>query len=136
SFIVGASGAPAIASGAPSVSMNPKDQNTCASGMQSTTPVTPTVWLVVDGSSSMSSMFGQGSRWLALRSTLMDPGGVVDALQASVRFGLVIYAGGEESSNCVQLVTAPPALNNLSKLSAQYPMNPVAQGTPTDKALE
>lgn len=104
--------------------------------MQSTTPVTPTVWLVVDGSSSMSSSFeGQSSRWVALRQTLMDPGGVVDSLQDSVRFGLVIYAGGD-SADCVQLVTVQPALDNLSALSAQYPMNPVAQGTPTDKALD
>ena len=137
SFLVGSSGAaaPASPSGSPTTAMNQKN-NTCASGMQSTTPVTPTVWLVVDGSSSMSSSFeGQSSRWVALRQTLMAPGGVVDSLQASVRFGLVIYAGGD-SSDCVQLITVDPALNNLSTLSAQYPMNPVAQGTPTDKALE
>jgi hypothetical protein len=110
--------------------------DSCASGMQSASPVVPTVWLVVDGSSSMSSGFeGAGSRWVALRSTLMDPGGVVDSLQAIVRFGLVIYAGGD-SAECVQLITVQPELNNLAALSAQYPMNPVAQGTPTDKALD
>lgn len=104
--------------------------------MQSTSPVTPTVWLVVDGSSSMNQDFEGSSRWLTLRSTLMDPGGVVDALQAKVRFGLVIYAGGGDAATCVQLVTVDPALNNLAQLSAQYPMDPVAMGTPTDKALE
>jgi hypothetical protein len=104
--------------------------------MLTTSPVIPTVWLVVDGSSSMNARFeGSGSRWLALRSTLMDAGGVVDALQAHVRFGLVIYAGGDPAS-CVQLVTVAPALNNSSALSAQYPLRPLAQGTPTDKALE
>lgn len=109
---------------------------TCASGMQTTSPVTPTVWLIVDGSSSMDEAFeGSTSRWLALRSTLMDPGGVVDTLQRSVRFGLVIYAGGD-STNCVQLVTVDPALDNLPKMAGQYPMAPLAQGTPTDKALE
>ena len=104
--------------------------------MQTTSPVTPTVWLIVDGSSSMDQEFeGTMSRWLALRSTLMDKGGVVETLQASVRFGLVIYAGGD-AANCVQLVTVDPALNNLSNMAAQYPMSPLAQGTPTDKALE
>jgi Mg-chelatase subunit ChlD len=98
--------------------------DTCASGMQSTSPVTPTVWLVVDGSTSMNT-----------RSTLMDAGGVVDSLQAKVRFGLVIYAGGDPT-DCVQLVTVQPALNNLAALAAQYPMNPLANGTPTDKALD
>ena len=65
----------------------------------------------------------------------MDPGGVVDSLQAKVRFGLVIYAGGD-GAECVQLVTVQPELNNLPALSATYPMDPVGMGTPTDKALE
>ncbi|HET8938190.1 MAG TPA: vWA domain-containing protein [Polyangiales bacterium] len=104
--------------------------------MQNTSPITPTVWLVVDGSSSMNMDFENGtSRWQALRSTLMEPGGVVDSLQALVRFGMVIYAGGD-GQNCVQLISVEPELNNLSKLSAMYPMQPVAMGTPTDKALE
>ena len=104
--------------------------------MQSTSPVTPTVWLVVDGSTSMNSPFeSMRSRWSALRSTLMDAGGVVDTLQAKVRFGMVIYAGGDPT-DCVQLVTVQPALNNLTALAAQYPMVPLANGTPTDKALD
>lgn len=124
--------------------LNPMPQNagqsgsvdTCASGMQSTSPVTPTVWLVVDASTSMNNDFEDtGSRWDALRSTLMDKGGVLDSLQAKVRFGLVVYAGGD-INNCVQLITVQPALNNLAALTAQYPMNPIAPGTPTDKALD
>ena len=109
--------------------------DSCASGMQTTSPITPTVWLVVDGSSSMNQDFSGSSRWLALRSTLMDPGGVVDSLQAIVRFGMVIYSGGG-GAECVQLVTVNPALNNLAMLSAMYPMEPLGMGTPTDKALD
>lgn len=110
----------------------------CAKGMQIAAPVTPTVWLIVDGSSSMEKRFEAGrSRWQALRSTLMDPGGVVDSLQSAVRFGMVIYAGGaNDPTQCVQLITVNPALNNLSMLASQYPMQPVANGTPTDKALD
>lgn len=139
SAVAGSSGGFVIPSGganntAPSIGTGM--DGTCASGMQSTTPVTPTVWLVIDGSSSMNQDFENGnSRWLALRSTLMDPGGVVDSLQSIVRFGMVIYAGGD-GANCVQLVTANPALDNLATLSAMYPMQPLAMGTPTDKALE
>lgn len=112
--------------------------NTCARGMQIADPVTPTVWLIVDGSSSMNMNFDAGrSRWQTLRSTLMDPGGVVDSLQAAVRFGMVIYSGGSsDPAECVQLVTVNPALNNLQTLSAQYPMQPLGMGTPTDKALD
>jgi hypothetical protein len=110
----------------------------CARGMQTTMPITPTVWLIVDGSSSMTEMFEAGrSRWQALRSTLMDSGGVVDSLQAAVKFGMVIYSGGSsDPAQCVQLVTVMPALNNLSALSAQYPDSPLGMGTPTDKALD
>jgi hypothetical protein len=111
---------------------------TCARGMQITDPVTPTVWLIVDGSSSMNMNFDAGrSRWQTLRSTLMDPGGVVDSLQGAVRFGMVIYSGGSsDPTQCVQLVTVNPALNNLQMLSTQYPMQPLGMGTPTDKALD
>jgi hypothetical protein len=106
--------------------------------MRTTSPITPTVWLIVDGSSSMTTTFAAGrSRWLALRSTLVDPGGVVDSLQAVVRFGMVIYSGGNtDPTNCVKLVTVAPALNNLTMLTAAYPMAPLGMGTPTDKALD
>lgn len=112
--------------------------SSCASGQQVTDPVTPTVWLVVDGSTSMNDDFvARSSRWDALRETLVGPGGIVESLQSGVRFGLVIYAGGDgDSGECVQLVTLEPELNALAKISAQYPAQPLAAGTPTDKALD
>ena len=126
------------AAGTDPAQTTPEKGETCASGSATASPVTPTVWLIVDGSSSMDQPFDGGrSRWQALRSTLMDPGGVVDELQALVKFGMVIYAGGAADPNqCVQLVTVDPALDNLSKLSAQYPNLPLGSGTPTDRALE
>ena len=67
---------------------------TCANALADTAPVTPTIWLVVDGSSSMTTAFANGkNRWQTLRSTLMDPGGIVETLQPVAKFGLVIYAG-------------------------------------------
>jgi hypothetical protein len=59
--------------------------------------VTPTVWLVVDGSGSMGERFADSSRWETLRSALMAPDGVVATLQNAVRFGLVIYNGPQET---------------------------------------
>jgi hypothetical protein len=111
---------------------------TCANAIADTEPVTPTIWLVVDGSSSMSNNFeGNQTRWQALRSTLMDDGAVVDSLQSVARFGIVIYAGNAATpDNCVQLITVEPALNNRDAIAAKYPMSPVASGTPSDKALD
>jgi hypothetical protein len=111
--------------------------NMCIEGMANTSPVTPTVWLVVDGSSSMNMNFdASGNRWQVLRSTLMDPGGIVDSLQAVVKFGMVIYAGSQDQMQCVSLVTVDPALNNFATLDAMYPQTPLGNGTPTDKAIE
>ena len=110
---------------------------TCIKGMADTSPVTPVVWLIVDGSSSMNMPFdATASRWVTLRETLMAPGGIVDSLQVVVKFGLVIYAGGEDQSQCVRMVTVQPALNNFANLDAMYPRTPLGSGTPTDKALE
>jgi hypothetical protein len=112
--------------------------NTCASGLADTAPVTPVIWLVVDGSSSMNQEFDAGrNRWQTLRSSLMDKGGIVDSLQSLAKFGMVIYSGGSsDPMQCVQLVTVQPALNNFPALDAAYPMMPLGMGTPTDKALE
>lgn len=112
--------------------------NTCAQALADTAPVTPTIWLVVDGSSSMTNNFANGStRWQALRSTLIDQGGVVDTLQDVAKFGMVIYAGNAATpDNCVQLITVDPALNNLAAITEKYPVDPVSMGTPTDRALE
>jgi hypothetical protein len=129
----GRAGTTAGGTGAP-----PPRGDTCARGMRNTSPITPTVWLVVDGSSSMNDSFDAGrSRWQALRSTLIDPGGVVDSLQDIVRFGMVIYSGGNtDPSSCVKLVTVQPALKNLANLTSNYGTTPLGMGTPTDKALD
>lgn len=127
---------PTAGSGAALPTTGAADPTTCAHGMRNTAPITPTVWLIVDGSSSMTQQFDAGrSRWATLRSTLMDPGGVVDMLQATVRFGMVIYSGSD-GAECVKLVTVEPALNNMKMLAAQYPNDPLGMGTPTDKALD
>jgi hypothetical protein len=113
------------------------DPNTCAEGTANATPITPTVWLVVDGSSSMTQMFEAATRWQTLRSTLMDPSGVVASLQSVARIGMVIYSGGGLlAAECVDLVTVPPALDNYAAIDAMYPQLPIGTGTPTDRALD
>jgi hypothetical protein len=129
----------AAGAGAPTTATDPATSGTgrCAEAVAAVTAVTPTVWLVVDGSTSMDEAFsGTESRWSALRSTLVGPTGIVPTLQASVRFGMVIYAGGQAGAECVTLQTVDAALNNFAAIDAAYPMTPVASGTPTDKALD
>jgi hypothetical protein len=114
---------------------------TCAEGDANTSPVTPTVWLVLDGSGSMKEDFGGQSRWDALRAALMDPGGVVETLQHSVRFGMVLYSGNEDDviaagAECFQLVTVQPAIDNYAMLSAQYPAMELGGWTPTYRAID
>lgn len=90
--------APGMAStGMASTATDVGGDDTCAEGTATAAPVIPTVWLVVDGSSSMAEDFQGTSRWTALRSALMDPTGVVPALETAVRFGLVIYNGPAEN---------------------------------------
>jgi hypothetical protein len=116
--------------------------DTCAQGTANATPITPIVWLVVDGSSSMNEPFdGAATRWQTLRATLMDPGGVVASLEAVAEIGMVIYSGNGGgllggTGECVNLVTVEPALNNYTNLDAQYPQDPIGTGTPTDRALD
>jgi hypothetical protein len=128
-------GGPAEAAGMGGVKL---PDGTCASGLADTAPVTPVIWLIVDGSSSMNQEFDAGrNRWAVLRSSLMDKGGIVDSLQSVAEFGMVIYSGGAaDPMMCVQLVTVPPALNNFAALDAAYPMMPLGMGTPTDKAVQ
>jgi hypothetical protein len=116
--------------------------SSCASGNANTTPVTPTVWLVLDGSGSMNEEFdNDSSRWEALRSSLMDDDGLVARLERNVRFGMVLYGGIDEEDQtmpnmCVNLVTVQPALNNFATLDAQLPPEEPGGWTPTDRALE
>jgi hypothetical protein len=68
----------------------------------------------------------------------MDPGGVVESLQSVARIGIVIYSGGGilTGSECVELVIVEPALDNHAMIDAQYPLEPIGTGSPTDRALD
>lgn len=135
----------------------------CAQGRSSTLPMTPTVWLVVDASSSMGERFSGSTRWAALRSALMATDGVVATLQNVVRFGLVLYSGplnpdggggarGRNGANnagaaaptlpapapaqCETVMVVNPALSNYAAIDAAYPQVEVGGSTPTHRALE
>jgi hypothetical protein len=92
-----APGAPGAGLGAapagPSVDAMAGPGSACPKGTANVSPVTPNVWLVIDGSTSMNEDLGGNTRWNALRSALMDPDGVVAQLQHTVAFGMVLYSG-------------------------------------------
>jgi len=121
----------------------------CAEGVASTSPITPTVWLVLDGSGSMNEDFSGETRWQALRAALMDDGGVIATLERNVRFGMVLYSGVDQDrdddepvepppdpTQCVDLTVVEPALDNYAALDAQLPQEEPGGWTPTDRALE
>jgi len=99
---------------------------------------TPTVALLVDQSSSMTSNFGNGTRWNVLRSALLDETtGVVKQLEGSVRFGLQLYTstGGSAGGPCPLLTGVPVALDNHAAIAdVYYDADPVGD-TPTGESI-
>jgi hypothetical protein len=92
----------------------------------------PTVLLLVDQSSSMNAAFGASDRWLTLRTSLLDPAaGIVNTLQAQVRFGLALYSG--EADQCPIITPVAPAMNNFGAIDAAFPVP--AAGQPTETVL-
>jgi hypothetical protein len=112
----------------------------------------PTVILLIDGSSSMPTTFGDTTRWDAVYETLMSTAaapdtGVVKRLEGSVRFGLTIYTSYEKASSCPMLTEVAPELNNHAAIDAVYgapgaepPPDSVPKAdwhqTPTSESLE
>lgn len=128
----------------------------CAGGDIPARRVTPTVWLVLDGSGSMNELLeADKSRWMALREALMDPAaGVVKSLEHDIHWGMVMYDGplpfgvpptplpdggmsaSTATTECPRLVTVPPMQDNFSTIEMAYPADPLGGSTPTDMALE
>jgi len=111
-------------------------EGVCAQATVTASRMIPTVYLVIDGSSSMNAPFGGGSRWSVLREALVGANGVVTRLESVVKFGMTIY-GNSNPMMCPMLVEVkPPALMNLGMMSGMYPMVETGGGTPTGEALQ
>jgi hypothetical protein len=112
------------------------DPNTCASASVTASRVTPTVYLVVDGSSSMNAPFGgMGTRWQVLKDALVGQNGVVAKLESVVHFGMMIYSNSDPMK-CPGTTEVKPALNNYMAISGAYPAMETGGGTPTGEALQ
>lgn len=120
------------------------DPAACASAELNVTRVIPTVWLLVDGSGSMSAALDNGlgtSRWQVLRDALMTDGtGLVPMMQSAIAFGLYVYDGGLSlpgmaGPQCPRTVVTQPTLDNAAAMTAAYPVQPTGASTPTHFAL-
>lgn len=92
----------------------------------------PTVALVIDRSSSMTTAYGTGNRWDVLKQVLLNPDpkmGVLKALEGEIRFGLAMYTSVLSEPTCPMLGTVDFALGNFEAINAVY--GPAA--TPSDK---
>jgi hypothetical protein len=126
----------------------------CAGRDITTMHVVPTIWLVVDGSGSMTTTLGDSTRWTALRDALMDETiGVVKALERVVNWGFLVYDGrslggstptlpdggmfmAPTATTCPRVLTVEPKQGNYTAIEAMYGSEPLGGSTPTDKALE
>ena len=106
------------------------------------TKVEPTIYLLIDQSSSMNTAFGDaGSRWNVVRDVLMNPdGGVVKRLEGDVSFGLALYtrvgSAPQPPATCPRLLQVAPMLANHAALSALYYDAGPTGGTPTGQSID
>jgi Mg-chelatase subunit ChlD len=111
------------------------DEDTCASASVDASRITPTVYLVIDGSGSMNARFGGGTRWSVLREAMVGANGVVTKLESVVNFGMSIYSNNDPMM-CPSVVNVDPSKNNFMPISMAYPALETGGGTPTGEALQ
>jgi hypothetical protein len=114
----------------------------CIEGQVEFQAVVPQVWLLLDRSSSMTSLLGTTSRWQALGSVLLgDPAlpgdrGVVGDFEKRVAFGAVFYTTGSGGSGCVlDLESVALAANNYAYIRQRYNKLSPTGGTPTADSI-
>lgn len=110
----------------------------CPSAEVTFTPQIPTILLLIDQSLSMDESFGDQSRWDAVREALTGPGGVIEALEGQVRFGLALYSsrnGFSMNRQCPLLTEVVPAIDNLYAIQTVYDAAEPIDDTPTGDAM-
>lgn len=115
------------------------DSGICPSIEVRVDAVIPTVQLLIDHSGSMNVDFGNDTRVDAVREALLDADGVVDQLQAQVRFGATLYTGDDGIPPCPTLTAVAPALNNLEPIDDALrdllDVPSLGEDTPTGESL-
>ena len=118
------------------------------------------ITLVIDGSGSMCQLFGDSSRWLAVRAALVDAqDGLVHRLQSRAEIGIDVFDGSQDvlllsstvgtpspacaamylsttaDIECPRLIEVQPAPDNAAAIEAALPMNEPGGSSPTDKVI-
>lgn len=122
----------------------PLADGACASVRLETNRATPNVVLIIDQSGSMGmEEFPAGSgvyRWTALQEALIgstaSPGGFIDMLDSSVRFGLVTYREESGIAGCPDLRVVPALSDNYSTIRGVYTTLRPGGATPTGEAIQ
>src|SRR3569833_2747329 len=88
--------------------------SSCTAVSLTTTPATPAIMLLIDGSGSMGDGFGNTNKYNAVANALLDSTtGVVTKLQATAAFGAAEYT----SAHCPRLYSTSCALNNAAGIA-------------------
>jgi hypothetical protein len=167
----GTSGSPGATGGTGSVPVIPvmdagvddapmADADACAQTSVELSTEIPNVLLLVDRSGSMSAdLEADVSRWVSLRTSLIDPTtGLVPSVDGTVNLGLALYTGPDrgrvgledtatepdpdyvETEVCPYLVEVPIAANNGPAIQAAYLPAEIRSGswgsTPTGESVE
>jgi len=83
--------------------------SSCTAVALTTTPVTPAIMLLIDGSGSMGDGFGNTNKYNAVANALLDSTtGIVTKHQARAAFGAAVYT----SEQCPRLYSSSCTLNN------------------------
>jgi hypothetical protein len=116
----------------------------CAQTSVTTARVVPTVILVVDRSASMAETFGDGTRWDALKSSLLAQNGLIKELQSQVNFGLTFYSAYSDEvddvvspiGECPRMDPIAPARANFDEIVAHWGDKTWQDDTPTGEAID
>jgi len=110
----------------------PADGGSCTPVALTAAEATPSIVVLVDGSSSMSVAMGNTTRFDLVRAALTDPSGAIARLQAKAYFGTSVFASAQA---CPQLASVLPSLNNAPAIANLLASYAPAGSTPTGLAI-
>jgi hypothetical protein len=111
---------------------NPPPQD-CPDVSFTTTPVVPSISLLIDRSGSMNNGIGNTTRYNAIRDALVGPTGVVTNLQDKVYFGASLYS---TDAPCPKLYTVPRARDNKQAIETLINSQSPGGNTPTAGSID
>lgn len=120
--------------GADASDNNPNDPPQDCPGVDfATTPVTPSISLLIDRSQSMGDSIGGQSRYQAVRDSLVGTTGVVTQLESRAHFGASLYS---TDAPCPKLYSVGRAMNNRAAIAQLIDSQRPEGNTPTGPSID